>query len=557
MNDKAILIINSGGTISSEAIPAEGYRLAPRPIADYLKASVTFQRVPSPSGTTTQNLQSSSSSTCIDNPVEEEDAETEDEQQEKAQLRTSLLVNENQRHLYPEAPFVILEKPELMLDSANMSVNEWNLLGFILHERMPYYAGFVLTHGTDTMAYSAAAISFMLWGQTKPVVLTGAQRPLRPYSAYTLAGNGDAWANLLGAMDYARSPGASASVVIYFNTRIILGTRAQKKKCEDFEAFASPSVGILGYFNGKFNMNVTLVHLQDEQRKLELKIQEENNGDNGRSYFESASVSQTTAKAFYLELRTYEEFKKTHTFRDIFASQENLLQSPTGENPSFDNSSSTQQQQQVVLSGGSNAMPTGTPQPPNPKPKLRGLCLYYNWQCEAMVFTVKPSVRPGRGAQELFHRISPHIEDRYKPFGIIVLGYGGGNAQPEVTSLMKKIRNEWHMPIGWTSQIASGSSSGNYVAGMTNEHGVNLLDITEECAYTRLLHAMSMVVNSVQHRGKVFERSEQFRTEVEEALRVPYRLCYTPDPEDASLLLDHETKAIMEEIRQSAVTMKR
>ena len=65
-----------------------------------------------------------------------------------------------------------------LLDSSRMSVNEWNAMGRIISDNYDGYDGFVILHGTDTMAYSASALSFMLENLNKPVILTGSQIPL-------------------------------------------------------------------------------------------------------------------------------------------------------------------------------------------------------------------------------------------------------------------------------------------------------------------------------------------------------------------------------------------
>ena len=65
-----------------------------------------------------------------------------------------------------------------LLDSSNMSIAEWNKIGEAISERYEQYDGFVILHGTDTMSYSASALSFMLENLDKPVVFTGSQIPL-------------------------------------------------------------------------------------------------------------------------------------------------------------------------------------------------------------------------------------------------------------------------------------------------------------------------------------------------------------------------------------------
>ena len=65
-----------------------------------------------------------------------------------------------------------------LLDSSNMSVDEWNEIGRVIFKKYFDYSGFVILHGTDTMSYTASALSFMLEGLDKPIILTGSQIPL-------------------------------------------------------------------------------------------------------------------------------------------------------------------------------------------------------------------------------------------------------------------------------------------------------------------------------------------------------------------------------------------
>jgi L-asparaginase len=82
------------------------------------------------------------------------------------------------------------------IDSSNMSIKEWQNLGFIIYENYQHYDGFVVLHGTDTMAFTAAALSFMLQGLNKPVIFTGAQLPISAIRS-------DARPNLVTALEIA------------------------------------------------------------------------------------------------------------------------------------------------------------------------------------------------------------------------------------------------------------------------------------------------------------------------------------------------------------------
>jgi len=102
------------------------------------------------------------------------------------------------------------------------------------------YDGFVISHGTDTMAYTAAALSYLVQGSPKPIILTGAQKPINYHST-------DSKLNLMDAFVCACSEELSG-VNIVFSGRVILGTRARKTCSKSFAAFSSinyPDVGIL------------------------------------------------------------------------------------------------------------------------------------------------------------------------------------------------------------------------------------------------------------------------------------------------------------------------
>lgn len=117
------------------------------------------------------------------------------------------------------------------LDSTNIAPAQWSGMTEALREHYNEYDGFVITHGTDTMAYTAAALSYMVQNNRKPIVLTGSQKSI--YNRDTDARN-----NLLRAFAYAASEGAWG-VQIVFDNKVILGTRARKVRSKSFNAFSS------------------------------------------------------------------------------------------------------------------------------------------------------------------------------------------------------------------------------------------------------------------------------------------------------------------------------
>lgn len=116
------------------------------------------------------------------------------------------------------------------LDSSNIQPEEWQQLAAEIHAARNQYHGIVVTHGTDTMAYTAAVLSYMLQGIGIPVVLTGSQLPfIHPLS--------DALENLKTA--FAMAVSGRAGVFIAFDSQIISGTRAVKARTRSFNAFES------------------------------------------------------------------------------------------------------------------------------------------------------------------------------------------------------------------------------------------------------------------------------------------------------------------------------
>ena len=127
------------------------------------------------------------------------------------------------------------------IDSTNMTPALWVTIAKAIAERIDDYDGFVITHGTDTMAYTASALSFLLQGLSKPVILTGAQMPLND-----LHGS-DAHNNLVFAGRFATED--VAEVAIFFGTELLRGNRARKFSQFDFDAFKSfniPAIGKIG-----------------------------------------------------------------------------------------------------------------------------------------------------------------------------------------------------------------------------------------------------------------------------------------------------------------------
>lgn len=117
------------------------------------------------------------------------------------------------------------------IDSTNVTPAHWIRLAETIKENYEYYDGFVICHGTDTMSFTAAMLSYMVQHSPKPIVLTGSQQPIEKEDT-------DARINLRDSFLYAASENAS-DVVIVFQGNVIAGTRAKKIRTKSFNAFAS------------------------------------------------------------------------------------------------------------------------------------------------------------------------------------------------------------------------------------------------------------------------------------------------------------------------------
>ncbi|MFY0689433.1 MAG: asparaginase [Cyclobacteriaceae bacterium] len=128
------------------------------------------------------------------------------------------------------------------LDSSNINVQDWKDLGRIVYDNYDQYDGFVILHGTDTMAYTASALSYMLTNLSKPVIFTGAQIPIGQIRS-------DARENLITALEIASEHDENGPVVrevcIYFNFMLLRGNRAQKVRSSTFAAFESENYPVL------------------------------------------------------------------------------------------------------------------------------------------------------------------------------------------------------------------------------------------------------------------------------------------------------------------------
>lgn len=166
------------------------------------------------------------------------------------QDKTGALVPFDFRELFARAPslhqfslkvtIIAYKNP---IDSSNIEPEHWTSLTEIIKEHYDNHDGFVILHGTDTMAYTASALSYALQGLNKPVILTGAQLPITAIRT-------DALENLVTTIEIASAKNKSgeplvSEVCINFNNQLIRGNRAQKVQSNKFNAFNSANYPLL------------------------------------------------------------------------------------------------------------------------------------------------------------------------------------------------------------------------------------------------------------------------------------------------------------------------
>lgn len=152
------------------------------------------------------------------------------------------------------------------IDSSDMEPSFWAKLVKIIHENYEYYDGFVILHGTDTMAYTASALSFMLENLSKPIILTGSQLPIGVLRT-------DGKENLITAIEIAAAQKSDGSpmvpeVCIFFENQLLRGNRTTKINAENFNAFRSYNYPTLATAGIHIKYEPAFIHYPKEHAQL-------------------------------------------------------------------------------------------------------------------------------------------------------------------------------------------------------------------------------------------------------------------------------------------------
>jgi L-asparaginase len=152
------------------------------------------------------------------------------------------------------------------IDSSNMNPEIWIELATIIEEEYEQYDSFVILHGTDTMAYTASALSFLLEDLNKPVILTGAQLPIG-------VARSDARENVITALELAAAKNEMgepiiSEVCIYFNSLLLRGNRSKKRESSDFNAFHSENYPALANAGVRIEYNLPYIKPHEPEQQL-------------------------------------------------------------------------------------------------------------------------------------------------------------------------------------------------------------------------------------------------------------------------------------------------
>ncbi|KAG0164218.1 hypothetical protein DFQ28_000912 [Apophysomyces sp. BC1034] len=237
-----VMVIYTGGTIGMKHTPQHGYIPLPNYLAQSLAKVERFHDSRSSQGLNGRSRSSSSDS------LDSLQSEPKDEPSKFGRITNTVRITDCDKEtnivqlpslitpvsLYGKRIRYSILEYEPLLDSCNMTMSDWVRIAKDIEANYQYFDAFIVLHGTDTMAYTASALSFMLEELGKTVIITGSQVPLTEV-------RNDAVENLLGALTIA-GHFVIPEVCLYFGQKLYRGNRTSKISAVDFDAFDSPNL---------------------------------------------------------------------------------------------------------------------------------------------------------------------------------------------------------------------------------------------------------------------------------------------------------------------------
>ena len=191
-----------------------------------------------------------------------------------------------------EMPAFTIHEYDHLIDSSDMAPSDWQLIADDIAEHYDQFDGFIILHGTDTMAYTSSALSFMLENLDKPVIVTGSQIPLAELRS-------DGQTNLLNAL-YIAANYPIPEVTLFFNNKLYRGNRVRKVDADGFDAFDSPNFPALleAGINIEVNHDVVSVfdtHLHSHVQATDNSV--ENSSGNSTCRSDHSATVQSLPKS--------------------------------------------------------------------------------------------------------------------------------------------------------------------------------------------------------------------------------------------------------------------
>ena len=177
--------------------------------------------------------------------------------------------------LFTSDIYIDMEAFTPLLDSSDVNPENWARMAHVVYDHYAEYDGFVILHGTDTMSYSASALSFMLENLNKPIVFTGSQLPIGTLRS-------DAKENLLTAIEIAAAKDEDGNpivpeVTLFFEDKLFRGNRTTKRNAEHFSAFNSYNYPPLAKAGVHITYQPHLIHYNNPSLPLRLRVKTDQN----------------------------------------------------------------------------------------------------------------------------------------------------------------------------------------------------------------------------------------------------------------------------------------